>query len=129
MSEPEWYLEAKRRGLIISETGMASPAADVPSPARSESEKAFMWRVINEAEQLGWLCYHTFNSMRSQPGFPDLVMVRAGRMIFAELKSAKGKLEKEQKVWLEALRATPAEVYCWRPADWSEIQQVLGEAA
>lgn len=126
MSEPEWYLEAKRRGLIVSETGVM-PSGRQGAAHKSESEKAFMWRVINEAESRQWLCYHTFTSVRSEPGFPDLVMVRKSRLIFAELKSEKGKLSKEQETWLASLRLTAVEVYCWRPSDWSEIQRVLAE--
>ena len=47
--------------------------------------------IVQMARVLGWLVYHTFDSRRSAAGFPDLVMVRNGRLIFAELKSATGK--------------------------------------
>jgi hypothetical protein len=67
--------------------------------------------------------------MRSPWGYPDLTLVRPGRLIFAELKSAQGKLTREQALWLSMLeRSIPAvEVYTWYPADWSTIQEVLGQ--
>ena len=47
-------------------------------------------------------------------GFPDEVLVRAGGLVFAELKSEKGKLSDEQRAWPEALRAVAGvEVYEW----------------
>jgi len=33
------------------------------------------------------------------------VLVRSGRLVFAELKSERGKLSDEQEAWLEELRA------------------------
>jgi hypothetical protein len=43
-----------------------------------------------------------------------------GRVLFVELKSAKGRTSMEQEEWLEALRKCPGvETYIFRPADWS----------
>ena len=58
-------------------------------------------------------------------GFPDLVLVRAPRVIFAELKSAKGKLSGDQEAWLLALAGTPIESYVWRPAQIDEVERIL----
>jgi len=58
-------------------------------------------------------------------GFPDLCLVREQRIIFAELKSAKGKVSDEQFIWLENLGKTKAEVYIWRPVDREEIEEIL----
>lgn len=71
------------------------------------------------AKLFHWLCYHTYRSDRSDFGFPDLTMVKGGRVIFVELKSAKPKPTDEQQKWLDALSAVgrPVEVYVWRPAD------------
>ena len=83
-------------------------------------EKDLMALVIREARRLGWRVYHTHDSRRSEPGFPDLCMVRGGRVVYAELKSERGKLTAEQKRWLEDLRGAGQEAYMWRPADWPE---------
>jgi hypothetical protein len=46
-------------------------------------------------------------------GFPDLLLVRAGRMVLVELKSPKGtgKLSKLQEREIERLRGAGADVY------------------
>lgn len=84
-----------------------------------------MATVTDYARLSGWLVYHTHDSRRSAAGFPDLVLVRAGVLIFAELKTAKGRLSFQQEEWLEVLRETHACVFLWRPADWPEIERVL----
>jgi len=60
-------------------------------------------------------------------GFPDLVLVRPPRLIFVELKSAKGTVSPDQKWWLDRLDGCPgAEVYQWRPADWpNNVTRIL----
>jgi hypothetical protein len=91
------------------------------------TEKAFQTQVVQLARLCGFETYHTFDSRRSDRGFPDLVLLnpKRGRLVFAELKVARGKTTPEQDVWLANLRAAGQEVYLWRPADWDEIQVVL----
>lgn len=92
------------------------------------SEAAFQRQVIQLARMLGWRTYHTLDSRGSSAGFPDLVLSRGGRLIFAELKSDVGRVRKEQSEWLAGLRAVESEavgVYLWRPADLDEIAGVL----
>ena len=89
------------------------------------SEKDFQKAVMHTARQLGWLVHHTWDSRTSNRGFPDLVMVRNGRLLFAELKSAKGKVRPPQEDWLRELRIAHEEVYLWRPQDWDEIIGIL----
>ena len=74
--------------------------------------------VLELARMLGWRTYHTFDSRRSTVGFPDLVLVRGKRLLFAELKSEKGKTRPEQREWLCALTRAGAEALVWSPADW-----------
>src|SRR5690349_1877599 len=93
--------------------------------AGQPSEKAFQTMVLDLARLLGWRSYHTFDSRRSAPGFPDLVLVRRERLVFAELKRETGAASAAQREWLEALDRTPAEAYLWRPADLPEITEVL----
>lgn len=101
------------------------PLAVVMPPREDASEEDFQRRVKRLAERRGWLCYHTHDSRRSQAGFPDLVTVRGPRVVYAELKSATGRLRKEQAVWLAALLRAGAEAYVWRPSDWAEVEEVL----
>ena len=46
------------------------------------TEKQFMAQVVELAKLKGWLVYHTYDSRRSEPGFPDLCMVRKGTCLF-----------------------------------------------
>jgi len=91
------------------------------------TEKEFMQQVRDLAKLCGWLTYHTYDSRRSPEGFPDLVLVRGNQMVFAELKSERGKVRPEQRMWLDALeKVCDVEVYLWRPHNWDEIVERLG---
>jgi hypothetical protein len=89
------------------------------------TEKQFQAWVTKLAKFYGYLVYHTWNSFRSTEGFPDCVMVRPGRLLFAELKSDKGKVTPAQQTWLETLKAAGCEAHLWRPADSDEIERIL----
>ena len=89
-------------------------------------EKQFQAGIVILAEYLKWKVFHTYDSRRSiGAGFPDLVMARHDRLIFAELKTATGRLSKKQKEWGATLDQTEAEYYVWRPEDWDEIEKIL----
>ena len=94
-----------------------------------ESEESFQRRVLELARCMGWsLRYHTFDSRKSAPGFPDLVLVRAPRVIFAECKTddAPRELLGAQRLWMHALLRCPGvEYYLWRPRTWQEIERIL----
>lgn len=104
-----------------------------------ESEDDFLSWVIELANLRRWVVAHfrparivkngliTYRTAVSADGrgFPDLVLVRGHRVIFAELKAEKGKASREQINWLSLLAETKAEVYTWRPVDRSEIERVL----
>jgi len=52
--------------------------------------------------------------------------VRAGRVIFAELKRNGARPTPAQRAWLEALQACAGvEVYLWTPNDWDAIIDAL----
>ena len=90
------------------------------------TEKDFMQNVLDLARLTGWRCYHTHDSRRSEAGFPDLCLARRGRLVFAELKTASGRVTDAQRQWLGALSACPGlEVHVWRPADWPAVREVL----
>jgi hypothetical protein len=93
--------------------------------------------VIDCAHLFGWRVAH-FRAARmgdgqwrtpvegDGAGFPDLVMARE-RVIFAELKSQRGHLSEPQRQWSTRLVSAEAEVYLWRPSDWTSgaIEAVL----
>ncbi|WP_372699404.1 VRR-NUC domain-containing protein [Arthrobacter sp. JSM 101049] len=84
------------------------------------SEKEFQEQVVAGAKSLGWLVYHTHDSRRSEPGFPDLVLVQPvrGRVLFRELKTQKGRTTQAQDTWIEALTRAGQDAAIWRPSDW-----------
>lgn len=90
-------------------------------------EKTWMAQVREWARAAGWLEYHSHSSRRSPAGFPDLLLCRPPRVIFAELKSQHGSLTGQQAAWLAALRMCPQiEVFCWRPQDELVVLRTLG---
>ena len=90
------------------------------------TEKEFQAQVTETAKLLGWKVYFTWRSFHSPSGFPDLVMVRLSRIIFAELKSEKGKVSPAQQEWLDALAGPEkCEVYLWKPSSWDEVLEIL----
>jgi VRR-NUC domain len=90
------------------------------------TEKAFQHSVLELAQLTGWLTYHTFDSRRSQPGFPDLVMVKDSRLLFVELKREEGKPSPEQTKWLETLaRVEKVSSHLWKPSDWPRLERML----
>lgn len=102
--------------------------SDPHAPAPAEvSEKEFQAAVMKIARRHGWLAWHCVIARKSEAGFPDLVLVRGDRVIFAELKTATGTLDAPQKTWAEALGAVGGNVsyYLWRPADWPAIEATL----
>jgi hypothetical protein len=82
--------------------------------------------VADVAKAFGWKRYHTWLSKHSAAGFPDELLVRAPRLVVAELKSERGKLTAEQASWLAELAQVPGvEAYLWRPADMDAIERTL----
>jgi hypothetical protein len=108
------------------------------------NERGFQQQVLDLARLYQWAAYHTFDSRRSAAGFPDLVLVRAPEIIFAELKAEKGSLSQEQREWIAALglveeaiaQRTPEhpvgdrlfEVNVWRPSDFDAINRRFSRA-
>lgn len=88
------------------------------------SERDWQGQVLDLAKLQGWLAYHVFDSRRSEPGFPDWVLVR-DRVMFAELKSDTGRLTAAQRHWLGRLADAGAEAHVWRPRDWDEVKAAL----
>ena len=84
------------------------------------TEKQFQSHVIRYAKKRGWQIYHTYDSRRSEPGFPDLVLVRH-KVLYRELKTDRGKLTEPQKAWGNSLTTAGADYAVWRPKELQEI--------
>lgn len=115
-----------RRGM--SWRGMAGRARQARGGEKrvTISEKALLERIRHTAQLHRWRCYHTHDSRRSEPGFPDLVLVRGDRLIFAELKTDTGRITPAQLAWLTALEQCPGvQAHVWRPRDWPQVLRTL----
>lgn len=89
------------------------------------TEKAFQAAIIEAARWHGWWAHHHLHSRGSEPGWPDLVLLRPGEAIFAELKSERGKVTVEQRRCLELLTQAGCETHLWRPDDQDLILERL----
>jgi hypothetical protein len=99
-----------------------TPPPGYRKQAQEEAETPFMNRVIAYAKQAGWTLYHTHDSRRSAPGFPDLILMRPGEIIAAECKRNSEKPSPEQVVWLSLFATLPnGEACVWRPRDEAAI--------
>jgi hypothetical protein len=115
---------------------MTTPARQVLD--RTMTEAQLQEAVIEIAHAFKWMVAH-FRPAKTEQGWrtavsadgaglPDLILVRGLRLIFAELKSQKGRIAPAQREWLDRLTAVPGvEVYLWRPSLWSEgkIEEAL----
>jgi hypothetical protein len=61
------------------------------------SERDLTGYVRDVARAFGWRRYHTWISKHSAAGFPDEVLVRGERLLFAELTREKAKLAASRK--------------------------------
>jgi hypothetical protein len=101
------------------------------------SESQFQGQVQELATLYGWEYMHIRPGLNQRgawrtpisgtlgAGWPDLILVRGNQMIFAELKSEKGKLTAAQVTVLNALEATGCKVFCWKPSDWDSVVEAL----
>lgn len=106
------------------------------------TEREFQDQVIKLATLFGWRVHHTRPArvrvrgkdvyrtpVQGHKGFPDLVLARRGRVIFAELKAGRGQLSEDQVLWRDAMEGGQAAEYAgwklWRPEDWAEIERIL----
>ena len=114
--------------------GVARKPVRPPPPQRvvcppsgvAQTEQAFQAQVKALARACGWLVFHAPAGNRAEAGFPDLVLVREPRVVFAELKSPKGVVKPAQQEWLSQLEASRGvEARLWRPADWDAIVGTL----
>jgi hypothetical protein len=98
-----------------------------PRAAIALTEEQFLQQVRQLAQICGWITYHTRDSRRSDPGYPDLSMFHRGqgRALFVELKKHDGRLSGPQVDWLTMISESGFEADVWRPADMPRIKAIL----
>ena len=87
------------------------------------TEKQFHQQIVQAAHLCGWMLYHTYDSRRSEAGYPDDTLVHpvSGDFFLIEEKTEKGRLSPAQKRWIAALEASHIEVHVYRPHQIDEI--------
>ena len=99
-----------------------------------ESEAGFQGWVMQLAEVCGWSTLHigkcpkrnyTPTQGTMSKGWPDLVLIRDGTLICAELKTDKKYPTPQQREVHAALEACGIAVYVWRPKDRPDIEEIL----
>ena len=134
---------APSRTRLDSPRGNTAPRRAVRSsqPANGAqlpeiSEKDFQAQVIALAQLTGHKVAHFRPALTKTgewrtpvaadgAGFPDLVIVGCGKVIFAELKAEAGAPTDLQVDWLEQIRVAGGQAYLWKPSDWKDIEQIL----
>lgn len=110
---------ARRHGHPMGELpGLAHTA---PPMAETEWQQV----VVDYATLHGWWAWHDQDPRRNRAGLPDLLLIRE-RVIWAELKSERGKLRPAQRELVDRFAAAGVTVHVWRPSDWPEVQHTLG---
>lgn len=121
-------------------------AAQRAQVAAAISEDGLLSNTIALATTLHWLIHHCRPAhtdrgwrtpIQGTAGFPDLVMVRSGWQLVAELKAQRGRLTAGQTGWqtaYQALAGTPGSrvrYFVWRPADMLDgtIRDILTDPA
>jgi hypothetical protein len=109
--------------------------------ARAQNEADWQATVMAILQAHGWTAFHinasivrvTSGGQRTYAtavtsqgrGFPDVVAIRAGRMVFIECKSERGIVNAEQHLWHQRLSAVAGvEVYVLRPSDGQQLMEI-----
>lgn len=107
--------------------------------ARDMTEAEFQAEVVKLAKIQGFLVCHVYPAQNSAgvwvtpttyKGFPDLTLVKRGRLIFLELKKVGGKATPEQRRWIATAQTVPGvEAWVVDPTDWPEVHAALTRRA
>lgn len=71
--------------------------------------------------------YYTWNSRHSPAGFPDMLLLKGGRLIVIEFKIRPDNLSPEQYFWLMEFLNLTDEVYVFDDSDedWEKIEALI----
>jgi Holliday junction resolvase len=91
------------------------------------TEKAFQQTVLKTLKVAGYHTYHTWNSMHSTKGFPDIIAINPKRKLIRaiEIKTDTGKLTEEQNEWLALFRLVGVQAEVLRPSKFDEWWETI----
>ncbi len=100
-----------------------------PEVLNTIAEAELQDAVVGLAKALEYLVYHTYDSRRSQPGWPDLTILGFGKCWMRELKRERGRTTLEQEAVGALLLAAGIDWAVLRPSGWAEFAEELVAAA
>lgn len=120
----------REKKLEPDPVALAAAAWHDPYSDLEPLEEQFRQAIRQVAKQLGWKCWHTRNSVGSDAGWPDEVLVRPPRFLVVELKAPDGRFSEAQRDTLELIAKCGIEAYAIRSTgdrarDQAAIAQLL----
>jgi hypothetical protein len=124
LEHPQWSSEGAFQSDVVAQARANGWGLTIKQ-AKNLAQEAAAYRVM--PPPLDGLIFHPRYSLGSEPGWPDLVLVRRAdrRVLFRELKTDAGKVSQRQADVLELLAYVGLDVAIWRPRDWAGILQEL----
>jgi hypothetical protein len=89
------------------------------------TERQWQALVRELANLTGWRTWHQYDSRKSDPGYPDLMLLRPPEAIWAELKTNGGRVSDAQRETTELMIACGLETHIWRPRDLTRVHERL----
>lgn len=87
------------------------------------TETDIMRQIREYLQWHGWYVIRNQQSLGSHPGLSDLTAIRAGRVLWIEVKTAKGKLSKAQEKFKQCIEMAGGEFVLARSIE--DIEQYL----
>jgi len=81
----EYMCKAKRENIFRDD--------EPPDPG---PESKLQFKCMRFCRERGFPVFHDHSKKRNQPGWPDMIIFTKNRVVLVELKSATGKLRKDQ---------------------------------
>lgn len=95
------------------------------SMARPMTEQELLTAITEAATLYGWRWHHIRRSdkavQQGHAGFPDLVLAREGKVLFLELKAAKGVVSDDQWQWVHHLGGRSGVAHVIWPDQLNEV--------
>lgn len=94
------------------------PAEKAHLVAESMTEDQLQEHVSRLLRKYGLTAQHIHDSRRSWlPGWPDLVILGNGKVLYRELKKEDGRVSREQAVVGRVIQRAGGDYAVWRPSD------------
>ena len=92
---------------------------------REIKEAAYQRMVVDLLTMYRFRVFHTYDSRRSAPGFPDVIATDGQRLFVWEFKTERGQVSPDQEAWIVALRPFATDARVVRPSDWDELVAII----